>query len=176
MAGKKRVRSCIFLVLTFLAACATSWASENDLPEVQAAFFFNFIKYTTWPAPERPAAPLSISVLQNPDVVTALSAAADKPVHGRPLNIFDCASPAELTPADAVFIPSRAAATMTDADWQRLGPGTLVVSDAADALDKGGTIQLVTLGGKLRFNISLRKATGIEISSKLLRLALEVRH
>ena len=166
----------IFLTGALIVAlfCPRVQAQEETLSRIQAALFFNFVLYTTWPDPTPPTKPLAIRVLQSPEIAKDMQDAPEKSAHNRELDLRDCASVSELHGADAVFIPAKAAESLTATAWSSFGPATMVVSDAKDAITNGATIQLMLLGGKPRFAIGLRHAKELVISSKLLRLASEV--
>lgn len=163
----------IHLILYLISGVPRAQASDGELPQVQAAYFFNFIKFVTWP--EAPASPLVIRTFRSPAIAQALERAPEKSVHQRFLDIMDVHRPQDLLGADAVFIPKEYAPVIPENIWKEFSAATLVVSDWDKTLDRGGTIRLLTIGGKIRFAISLRYATELTISSKLLRLASEIR-
>jgi len=140
---------------------------------MQAAYFFNFIKYTNWP--DSTTQTLVVKVLQDGVVAAAMKDVPEKVIHDRSLVVFNCMTATELEGADAVFIPEDAARRLPDSAWGGFGPTVLVVSDWDEALNHGATIQLNSLEGKIRFAINLECEKKIRISSKLLRLATEIR-
>lgn len=163
----------VHLFLFLISGFPQAHASDGELPQMQAAYFFNFIKFVTWP--EAPASPLVIRTFRSPAIAQALEQAPEKSVHQRFLDIMDVHRPQDLLGADAVFIPKEYAPVIPENIWKEFSAATLVVSDWDKTLDRGGTIRLLTIGGKIRFAISLRYATELTISSKLLRLASEIR-
>lgn len=166
----------MLLTLTLLWSHPAIAHANDQLEQVQAAYFFNFIKYTTW-LRQGDSETLHIRILQDKKIHSALVDAAGTSIHGKTLDIRQSTSVDELTGADAVFIP-RAQASAVPADkWSTLGSTMLVVSDWEHALEMGATIQLQAVEDKLRFavNLTSAKQSGLEISSKLLRLASEVR-
>jgi hypothetical protein len=163
------------VVILLLAGAFGARANVTELYQIHAAYFFNFIKFTSWPAQADPGQPLDIRVLDSPKIAEAVSNAPEQVIHGRPIVVRNCVSIDDLAGAEAVFLPAQSAKRLSAEDWMKFGPETLVVSDFSETLEKGGTIQLVTRAGKIRFAINLGRATGLNISSKLLRLASEVR-
>lgn len=164
--------SAVLLVLP----CRLAHAGDLQLAEIQAAYFFNFIKFTTWPDPSPTNKPLAIRTLQSPEIAKVMHDAQEQNVHGRTLDIRNCESLAELAEADAIFLPAKIASGLSADSWSKFGPTTLVVSDWDQSLTKGATIQLATVNGKLRFAINLRYAKALNISSRLLSLASEVQN
>lgn len=171
------VRLAHILVLAIVLA-ARPWPvlAQEPLAPVQAAYFFNFLKYAVWPATADPTT-LHVRILRDRDMHEALLDAAGTSVQGKQLDIRLCATPTELEGANAIFISKADAPDIPAATWTRLGATSLLVSDWEQALDLGATIQLQTVDGKLRFavNLASAKQSGLDISSKLLRLASEVR-
>ena len=162
------------LILTPLTAPQAK-AGDRALDELQAAYFFNFIKFTTWSPEVLGTGPLRIRIFRNSHIAGAIRHAPDQTIHGRSLDILDCRRPEDLLDGHAVFIPAHEAAAIPPEIWQALPPWTLVVSDWDNILESRGTIRLLTIGGKLRFAIDTRHSQGLSVSSKLLRLASEVR-
>lgn len=152
----------------------SAWAEDTELTQVQAAYVFNFIKFTTWPAVTPENKPLRIRILQNPAMAKAMTDSPEQSIHNRPLEIRNCNTAVELVDADLVFIPAKAASSLSQETWDSFGPTTMVVSDWENVLSKGGTAQLLTMGGKVRFAFNLKRSKGLNVSSKLLRLATEV--
>ncbi|NCD24104.1 MAG: YfiR family protein [Deltaproteobacteria bacterium] len=165
----------VFLVALLVHVPAPILA-EEPLAQVQAAYFFNFLKFATWPATADPTT-LHVRILRDKKIHDALLDAAGTSIHGKNLDIRLGVTPDDLTGANAVFISKDSAPDIPPPTWKQLGSTMLVVSDWDRALDHGATIQLQTMGGKLRFAVNLNSArqSGLEISSRLLRLASEVR-
>lgn len=170
------IRAACFLLALFLAAQPWLVLAKEPLAPVQAAYFFNFLKYTAWPATADPTT-LHVRILRDQEMHEALLDAAGTSIHGKRLDIRLSASPEELEDANAVFISKADAPDIPAGTWVRLGSTMLVVSDWDQTLEHGGTIQLQTIEDKLRFVVNLDSArnAGLEISSRLLRLASDVR-
>lgn len=168
-----RALALLLLALSLLLS-APAMAQDADLGQLQAAYFFNFIKYTKWQEESPSHRPLRVRVLRNEGIARALKDAPEQTVHDRPLEIRNCRTFEELLDADAAYIPAQAAKDLKPASWGRFAPTTLLVSDWQRALDNGATIQLNFLNEKIRFSINLDPGKSFTISSKLLRLATEI--
>jgi hypothetical protein len=166
--------SLLLLALSLLLPGPTA-AQEASLAQLQAAYFFNFIKYTSWKEGSSSPRPLRVRILLNEEIARTLKNAPEQSIHDRPLEIRNCRTFEELLDADAAYIPAKAATDIPTNSWKRFGPGTLLVSDWQRALDHGISIQLNYMNEKIRFLISLDDEKSFTISSKLLRLATEVR-
>ena len=64
----------IHLILYLISGVPRAQASDGELPQVQAAYFFNFIKFVTWP--EAPASPLVIRTFRSPAIATQIGRAS----------------------------------------------------------------------------------------------------
>lgn len=80
--------------------------------------------------------------------------------------------PASTGGCDVVYL---GAASSTDIARARQH-GTLLIGDSPSFINSGGTVGLVRTGSQIRFEVSTRaaRASGITISSNLLRLAARV--
>lgn len=176
MPSAVRVVLVLFLVTGIFGFPTTARGTEK-IAQVQAAYVYNFLKYTTWPQTKTPGV-LRVCVFQAPEVYQALREARAALVHGNTLEIHDCATIHEFQRADAVFIPATTAPRIPQDAWTAHGAPVLVISDWEHALNHQASIQLnTTASGSLRFAVNLTQArrSGLCLSSKLLRLATEVR-
>lgn len=147
---------------------------DHELSRLEAAYVINFIKFTTWPGAGSEGEPFRIRVLRHPLMAESMQNAPVQTIHNRPFEIRNCTTVSELADADIVFIPAKAALSLSDAAWKNFGSSTMIVSDWPGSLYKGATIQLMAIGGRMRFAINLKTGKDFNISSKLLRLAIEV--
>ncbi|RME61590.1 MAG: YfiR family protein [Alphaproteobacteria bacterium] len=180
-------RHALRLIAGLLAACALAGAprsvaanevgpaSREDL--IKAAMVFNFMRFASWP-PARfagPDSPLRLCVRDDSYIADALAAMDGKNLGQRHLRVRRLAAHAQffagcdlafLTGADADAVPLRA---LGDA-------GVLTVADD-DAAHADAGISLLRFGRQLRFEVNSDAAAraGVVFSSKLLRLATDVR-
>ena len=162
----------VFGVAVF--ARAQSTPSEY---QIKSAYLYNFAKFVDWPPQifNSPESPLTIGVLGDnvfgPDLEQVVQG---KKVNGHPLVCRFATDPEQLTNAQIVFIsPSekkrveKVLATFKDLN-------VLTVSQMEHFTASGGMVNFVLVDNKVRFQIndaSARKS-GLEISSKLLSLAI----
>ncbi len=154
-------------LLAAVAACAGPALAQTAAPAaVKAAFIYNFARFTTWPeeAFDGPDAPLVVCAAADGPLTPELRDLDGKAVGARVLRVSTaadvrCHVRVHGDPADLV---------------QEVG--VLTVGDASGFTDRGGAIALLQVGRQIRFqvNISAVDQAGLSVSSKLLRLALEV--
>jgi hypothetical protein len=153
-------------------------AEVFDQFQVKAVFLYNLVNFVTWP-PEKNSdsnQPFVIGVLGRDTLVSLLEQiVASETTGGRGIHVRRLASLEALRArsCDLLFINS---------DQMHLWPkirkmvrsrGVLTVSDVADFGRRGGMINLLTAGRKIRIEINVEAArrNGFKISAKLLRLA-----
>lgn len=165
-------------LLAVLAAAGFARAAQGDY-ETKAAFLLNFARLVRWPprAQPGPSQPLVIAVTGDDEVVKALARdIGDARVGDRAVAVRGIASAEELSGAQMLFVSGQAPAA-ADAwiDAARAHP-VLLVGESEGFARRGGEINFFREGGRLRFEINLEAArrAGLQISSRLLRLAVLV--
>jgi hypothetical protein len=160
-------------------ALALLWpqpARAQELPEyrLKAAFLYNFVQFTEWPA-DTPQV-LTLCVVGTDPFDKDLDALAGRAVGSRSLAIKRRPAGDNLAGCQvAFFAPSVAA------DLHRLLPPlknrpVLTVADSPGALRHGVALNMAVVGERISFeaNLLAARAAGLNLSSRLLRLATEV--
>jgi len=164
-----------FLALTPIA----SVGSHAPLPplqseyEVKAAFLFNFTKFIEWPAGRLgKSETIVIGIVgQDPFGRVIDDIVQGKSVDGHSISVRRLKWSDDLGNCHLLFVPAG------ETDGGRLAKLTsrsvVVVGETPGFTRKGGVINFVIDGGRVRFEINgnAAKASGVVISSKLLGLA-----
>ena len=165
-------------VAVILPISRGSIAQESQPSEYQikAAFIFNFAKFVEWPSTALPKAnsPMIIGVLgDNPFRDNLEKTIKNRSVEDHPLVIKRFASAAEATNSHILFISSSEKGQLVEVIKTLEGSTVLTVGEMDEFNEKGGMINFVMEGTKIRFRINNEAATraGLKISSKLLSLA-----
>lgn len=152
---------------------ATSTATEQTLI---AAFLYNFLKFTEWPA----------GALSNEIVLCAskgnafeeLDAIAGKIAQSKPVKIKRISPNESAEDCHLLFLP-REDGSERVRQWLALtgNKPILVVSNHKDFLDIGGMIGLINDGRNLNFEVDLTRVrqANLKLSAQLLQIAREVR-
>jgi len=176
-AGRKRFwllcHTALLLLLSTVAARAGEALSEA---EVKAAFLYNFTKFVEWPKQTFSStnAPIQFAVFGDEEFSAKLKTLlGDKKAHGRSFEVKSIFTPQEAKNFHIVFVAgpeSRRAAQVLEAT--KKAP-VLTIGESDQFLDAGGMINLFFEDAQLAFEVSPESAqkAGLEISSKLLRLA-----
>jgi hypothetical protein len=142
--------------------------------EVKAAFLYNFAQFTEWPAGSfgAPDDPFHMCVAGANGVVPAVErAVAGERVAEHRIVVDRLADNENAGRCHVLFIPR--SANQRTAALVRLGTRALLVGESPDFLDRGGMINFVIDGGRVRFDINAAAASarGLRMSSRLLRIA-----
>lgn len=162
-------------VLTPLNASAQiSGASQYD---VEAVYLYNFAKFVRWPAGS-PGATINICVAAQRAFVDSLTkVVAGERIETRPLTVRSIQRPEDETACDMLFVDSSAKDRLGGLLTFASGKPILTVSDMPDFLDRGGMMQLLLIGNRMRFTVDLKpiSRSGLGLSSELLKVAVAVR-
>jgi hypothetical protein len=166
--------------LVALACIAGATLRAADVPtaapyRLKAVFLFNFTQFVTWPpaAFASEASPFVIGVLgENPFGTALVEATRGEKVGGRPI-VVQAIRRAEDAAACHILFVGDVGATLGDTLARLAGRPVLTVADTPGFCARGGTIEMATANNRLRLTVNLAaaRAAGLEISSKLLRVA-----
>jgi len=178
----QRIACCLLAVLLF-SVTTSVLATEVQTSEyrVKTAFLYNFSRFVTWPETAlQYHTEFSLCVtgsdpfsVHDPFSVQ-LEKLTGKVVHNTPLVVRHLNSLTLLDSCHLVFVGE-------DADFSEIllllgEKPVLTVSETADFIEQGGMIQFVLVDNMVRFKINVTAANnaGLNISSKLLLLAISV--
>jgi hypothetical protein len=157
-----------------LARPGAPGAQEVTGPALKAAFVFNFVKFTTWPADVLPdAAPLVMCVVDDPAVGSALAKNVDgREVLGHRIRVVQSDRETVLRDCHVLYVSGARSSALDVVDVVRDAP-VLTVSDVHAFTTGGGIAQLHVQQGQLRFAIALDAARSarLQISARLMALA-----
>jgi len=148
-------------------------ATEDD---VKAAYLINFGKFVRYPA-DQPPGSFDICLLGHDPIAQALEATAlNERMQDRPVRVRKLDKAADARSCAIVFMGTSEAPRI-DKDLEAVqGSSVLTVSDAPHFIERGGIIQFLLQGNKVRFAINLSSATRarVSLSSELLEVAVSV--
>ncbi len=177
-----RLGPLLFAVWFLLARPAG--AVENSPPpvseqQVKAVFLYHFLSFVSWPpsAIGPPDDPYRICVSGSEAFRRLVERVVQgERVKGRPVRVDPADAPAGFPACHIVFFGAEEA---SEAVWDPTPAGgrpILTVSDAAGFAARGGMVELVRKGDRIHLNINIDavRAAGLQVSSKLLRIATVV--
>lgn len=144
--------------------------------QIKAAALYNIIGFIEWPATAfaSPESPLVVGVLGHGPTAALLSDFVEAETwRGRRVILRTLTSSSEAKTCHVVYIALSENGRWRTIRSQFAGKPILTVSDGENFARQGGIIQLATERNKLRLivNLGVARATGLAISSKVLRLA-----
>ena len=146
--------------------------------EVEAAYLSNFGRFVEWPARSTPGEPFNVCILgQDPFGPLLDGSLKGENIGGAPLAAKRLSGIDEASSCRILFISSSKEAQLAPL-LAALGTShVLTVSDISGFTRRGGMIQFVLDGNRVRFEINLNAAkhAGLTLSSQLLKLGLGVR-
>lgn len=175
MSISSRQIACAILGWIVCAGIYSPLAQSSDA-DIEAAYIFNIIKYTTW----------SDATLLKDGHLLLCFVGASSPLsgaiaslHGKSIETFTIqvrmtTRLSNLGPCNMVVLGQDVAfASIKDS----VSPNSLTVGEGDNFVNEGGGIGLFLLDNRIRFDVNLdsTSANGIKISSNLLRLARTVR-
>jgi hypothetical protein len=146
--------------------------------DVKAAFLLNFTRFIDWPGPSPVHdAPFRVCVFRSDPFGDTLPATLEGEYsNGRRLTPMMVTSPSHATDCDVVFVPRAQSAQVEEVLRAVKGLAVLTVGESPNFLQHGGIVNFVVERDRVRFDINAAAAdaSGLRVSSKLLRLARHV--
>jgi hypothetical protein len=170
----------LWLSSSFLAGLQAQTPGNLLAYQVKAAFLLNFTKFVEWPqaAFAAPDSSIAICVLGEDPFGTIL----DRTIEGEMVG-SRAVRARRLTPDDdlrdchVLFIGRSEREQFPKIVSQLRGSSVLTVSELPGFADAGGMFEFIVDEGKARFYINARatEAAGLRLSSRLLRVAKEIK-
>jgi hypothetical protein len=171
------------LVVSALLLAASAAPAQTPLPnadQVQAAYLYNFGKFVRWPtvAPANRSGSFTICVLdQDPFGGVLQSRLSGESVNGKPVTVKRLAKAQDAEACHILFISSSQSRDLKQILAAVDREAVLTVSDLPDFSRRGGMIQFVLVGDRIRFEINLEGAERSQLvfPSELLKVATAVK-
>lgn len=175
----------------FFTMMATAWlllavanlAAQQSKPseyQVKAAYLYNFGRFVKWPAglSAGKADSFSVCVLGHDPFGSILdSTLAGEALDGKPVVVRRLAKPENAVDCRILFVSSTEEKNLKEVLSAVDQASVLTVSDIPGFSQRGGIIQFIVEGDRIRFEINLASAenAGLTLSSELLKVAATVR-
>lgn len=172
MEGSTLVQWCLCFALAFTCLRLDAQSSPSREYQVKAVFLYNFTQFIQWPPGAGSTGSFVIGVLGNDPFGPYLDQTiANEKVAGRTIVVKRFKEAADITTCHILFVSALQADQGTLTMLKR--KNVLTVGDSGSFVSHGGIIRFYTENNKIRLQINLAaaKEAGLEISSKLLRVA-----
>ena len=177
----KAVRLIIIAAVFVMAGLAPNVQAEDVGSYeyvLKAAFLYNLAKFVELPAEAfaDDQGVIEFCILGKDPFGSALESVKGKTVKGRKVMIKRTAKISDVQGCHVLFISRSEKKHLSKVFAELEDSNVLTVGDMRDFVQKGGMINFITAGQKIRFevNVSAAERNGLKISSKLLKLATSV--
>lgn len=173
----RRRLACLVALLSLMPWFSASAPAQNEGLEydVKAAFLLNFSRYVTWPA-ERQKPPFRICIYgSNPFGRRLAEAVSGERWQSQPMEVRILQLLSDGRSCHILYVPDAAGDVLGD-HWTGGALPTLTVGEDERFLTQGGMIRFFLENNRVRFSINqtIAESAGLQISSRLLRLARSV--
>lgn len=174
---KRSIHRWLLAVLLIISQPFTSPLAHADEMleyQVKAAFIYNFIAFTQWPESTEPA--INLCLYGEDYFGQEIDKLQNKSVGTRSIKVVRIRNSDQLPKCQVIFFSKSVNNTMADIISNLESNPILILADSPNAISQGVTINMSLVNEKIVFEINLgiaRKA-GLDISSKLLQLAVKV--
>lgn len=173
-AAVSAIAAALFLVCAF-GVTLPSLQAQQDERAVRAAYLFNLTRYVTWPGARKQ---IVIGVAGTSSIGTVFKDILENKVSdGRKVEVVLHPSDAELRKCDIVYVPAASQASLPGLLTHTEGHPILIVGETSRFTRQGGMVGLIRSGDQIQIEVNLEAvhARGLEMSSRLLNLAVLVR-
>lgn len=163
-----------FWVISMVFSATSALADELPEYRLKAAFVYNFIAYTEWPA--ETGSTLHLCIQGADPFGKEIDGLQGKVVAGRTIALARKVAGESLKDCQVVFIASSVIDSLPRLLEGVRGQPVLTVADSPGAMRRGVVLNMNISQGKITFDANLQAARGarLKLSSKLLHLATEV--
>ncbi|HEY6467253.1 MAG TPA: YfiR family protein [Candidatus Acidoferrales bacterium] len=171
---------CLTLAAAFPGRAQSGDSSDSSEYLIKAGFTYNFAKLIDWPSSAfaQPDSPIVIGVLGvDPFNGTLDQVLKGKEANGRAFEVRHLKWGADLKGCNILFVSDSETAHLDELFHNIKGSPVLTIGETAGFAQRGGIINFVVEDNRVRFEINAdaAKQANINISSRLLSLAIPVR-
>lgn len=166
----------LFLYLVSSLFNPTASAAALDEYAVKAAFLYQFTKFVEWPETSETAGSFNVCILGNNPFEKVILQLENTSIKNRQVKVQVGKQIREISACQILFISKSEEPRISHYLSEAEHTPVLTVGETKGFLEKGGIINFLKEGNKIRFTINQKRAlkTGIKISSKLLTVASKV--
>ncbi|MDP1786484.1 YfiR family protein [Nitrosomonas sp.] len=168
-----------FLFAWYLGFClpvSYSVAMADSMIEyqVKAAFIYNFIAFTHWP--DSTGQTINLCIYGEDYFGQEIDKLQNRSVNNRHIKVMRIADFDQLKACQAIFFSKSVSSQLSSILNDLQNEPILTLADSQNAAAQGVAINMSLINEKIVFEINLTKvrASGLDISSKLLQLAVKV--
>jgi len=165
----------VFGLVVSIALCSAQAAFANGDAVTKAKFLYNLALLSEWPKSSfsTPNAPFHFCTLHAEDVSAALNfMAIGKEIDGHTVRVIEIQDPAETTNCQILFSSITRNSEMHKLGAAVAGKQIMSVADSEEFAERGGSIGLSMVDGKIKFTVNGTNIarTQIQVDKRLLKL------
>jgi uncharacterized protein DUF4154 len=172
-----------FIVLTWAVIGSPGMQGQNAKPteyDVKATYLYNFTRFVEWPVQglQGGSDSFAICVLgDNPFGPALQTTVAQETIAGKSVVAKQVPTPQDAANCRVLFISSSENKRLKQILTSLGTASVLTVSDLPKFTERGGMVQFVVDGSRIRFEVNSATAerAGLTLSSELLKVAVNVR-
>ncbi len=159
------------VLLLLLTVFNSPQADTDNLAAIKTGFIYNFFRFIQWPDT---GTSYRLCSAATSDLESVLLTLENKLVNQKPIHVSIRVESNALKNCDLIFIDSKTALQPILAAIHDLP--ILTVGDHTDFIEQGGMIELTEFDNRLAYELNLdtAKASGLQISAQMLKLAKTV--
>ena len=168
-----------FLFALYLGFClpvSHSVAVADSMVEyqVKAAFIYNFIAFTHWP--DSTGQTINLCVYGEDYFGNEINKLESRSINKRHIKVIRIDNVEKLKECQAIFFSKSVSNNLSNILVNLQNEPILTLADTPNATSKGITINMSLINEKIVFeiNLAIARESGLDISSKLLQLAVKV--
>jgi hypothetical protein len=177
--GQRRLLTALVLAWALLVIPGAGAQSPKPTDyDVKAAYLYNFGRFVEWPAKAAPDGSFTVCVLgQDPFGPTLDATLSGETIGGKSVVAKRISGPEESGSCQILFLSLTEGSHLNKIISTVNKEPVLTVSDMPQFAQRGGMIQFVLEGKKVRFEVNLTATqhAGLTLSSELLKVATTVR-
>jgi hypothetical protein len=171
------------LVMVWALIPVSSMHGQRAKPteyEVKATYLYNFGRFVEWPADSLQAKNDSFAICvlgDNPFGLALKATVAQETIAGKSVVAKQISAPQDAMNCRVLFISSSEAKRLNEILTGLGTASVLTVSDLPKFTQRGGMVQFVLEGDRVRFevNAAIAERAGLTLSADLLKVAVSVR-
>ncbi|WP_049785384.1 YfiR family protein [Nitrosomonas sp. Is79A3] len=142
--------------------------------QVKAAFIYNFIAFTHWP--DSTSQTINLCVYGEDYFGNEIDKLESRSVNKRHIKVIRIDNVEKLKECQAIFFSKSVSNNLSSILVNLQNEPILTLADTPNATSKGITINMSLINEKIVFeiNLAIARESGLDISSKLLQLAVKV--
>lgn len=172
--SKALLPMCLVVIVLILTAAGRADDDRHREYRIKSAFIYHFLQYADWEStPRSSAAEISVCIVGGDPFGEAIDMLRSKHVDQQAITVKYADAPEEAVECHVAYFPQGSSPLSKQEHIDLRQSGVLTIGEAQAFTRSGGMVRFYKNRNRVRFEINLQevRSAGIEISSRVLRLA-----